>query len=74
MNFLGEVRVAVLADGDMIDVRNLRADCIQACFDRQRGKTAEMFMAVETLLGNGKFHFAIQNDRRRSIGVKHVEA
>ena len=33
LHFPGEICIAVLADGDMIDVRNLRADCVQARLD-----------------------------------------
>ncbi len=74
MNLLRQIGVAILTDGYVLDIRNLGAHCVEACFDRQRGKSAEVFMAVQTLLGNGELHFAIEHDRCRSIGVKHIEA
>ena len=72
--FLRQVRVAVLAHGYMFDVRNLRADCIQTCFDCKRGEPAEVLMTVQAFLGNGKLDFAVEHDRRRGVGMKHVEA
>src|SRR5580658_4673936 len=74
LNFLREVRVAVLTNGYMFNIGNLRANCIQARSDRERRESAEVFMAVQPLLSNGELHFTIENERRGGIGVKHVEA
>ncbi len=74
LNFLCQIRIAVLPDGHVVDVSNLRADRIQALFDRERGETAEMFVTVQTLLSNSEFDFAIEHDRRRGVGMKHVKA
>ena len=59
LNFLDQIRIAVLADGDVVDIGNLRADGIQAGFHRERGKSAEVLVPVQTLFGNGEFHFSI---------------
>jgi hypothetical protein len=69
-----QVRIAVLADRHMFHVRYLRPDGIQACFDGQRRKTAIVFVAIETLFGNSKFHFAVEEYRRGRIRVEHIEA
>ena len=74
LNFLGEVRVAVLADGDVVDVTNFRADCVETRLHRERWKSAEMFMTVEALLGDGEDDFSIAHDGGGGVGVKHVEA
>src|SRR5579862_382099 len=73
-NLLREIRIAVLANSHMFDIRDLRAHGIEACLNRECRKTTEMFMPVKTLLRNGEFHFAIKHDRRGGVGMKHVQA
>ena len=41
LNFLGEIRVAVLADRDVVDVGDLCAHRIQTRFDRKRGESRQ---------------------------------
>ena len=73
MNFLGQVRIAVLADGNVVDIGNLRAHGVQTGFNRQRGKSGEMFNPVEAFFGNRKNYFAVLHDSGGSVRVKHVE-
>jgi hypothetical protein len=58
----------------MFDVGDFRSNCIQARFDGERRKSAEVFMTIQALLGNGELHLSIQYDRGGGIGVKHVKA
>ncbi len=74
MDFFGEIRVAVLAYGDMVDIGNLRAHCVKTGFDCESGKTGKMFMAVEPFFGDGEGEVSIDNDGRRGVGMKHVES
>src|SRR5439155_2203047 len=74
LNFLRQVRVAILSNSDVSQVRNPCASCIEAGFHCQRRETAEVLVAVETLLGNSEDDFTILHDGRRGIGVKQVEA
>ena len=71
-DLLRQVRVAILAYGNVADVGNLCTHCIQTRFDRKRGETAEVLTAIQALLGDGKDHFTVMHDRRGSIGMKHV--
>jgi hypothetical protein len=59
LNLLGEIGVAVLADGYMLDVGNLCADGVKARFNGKCGKAAKMFVTVQTLLGDSEFHLAV---------------
>ena len=74
MNFLGEVRIAVLTYSHVVDICNLRADEIQASFNRERGKTGIVLYAVQALFGNSEYHLAILHQCRRGIAVKHVQS
>ena len=38
------------------------------------GKPAEVLATVQALLGDGKLNFTVEHDRRRGVGMKHVEA
>jgi hypothetical protein len=58
----------------MVDVRNLCAHGIKTRFHGERGKAAEVFSAVETLFSDGEGNFAIDDDRRGGVRVKHIEA
>jgi hypothetical protein len=72
LNFFRKIGVAVLAHGDVVDVRNLCADGIETRFDRQRGEAGVVLAAVQTFFGNGKSYFAIVENRRGGVGMKHV--
>jgi hypothetical protein len=72
LDFLCEIRLAILTDRDVVDVRNLCADRVETRLDRERGETAEVLATIEALLGDGEGHFTIMHDRRRGIGMKHV--
>ena len=72
MDFLRQIRVAVLTDRHVLNIRDLRSHCIQACLHGERRKSSEMFTAVQPFLGDSELHFTIDDDGRRGIGVKHV--
>src|SRR5690242_6500026 len=50
LNFLREIRIAILTNGHVLDIRDLCAHRIQAGFDCQSRESAEMLMTVEPLL------------------------
>src|SRR5581483_5991758 len=73
LHFLGEVGVAVLADGDMVNVGKARARGVEASADGEAGKSAVVLDTVEALLGDREQDLAVLNDGGGGIGVKHVE-
>ena len=72
LDFLREIRVAILADSDVVNIRNLCAYGVETRLDSKRGETAEVLVAIEALFGDGEDHFTVMHDRRRGVGMKHV--
>jgi hypothetical protein len=72
LNFFGEISVAILADGNVVNVGNLRAYGIETRLDSKRGETAEVLAAIEALLGDREDYLTVMHDGRRGVGVKHV--
>src|SRR5205085_5292763 len=57
-----------------IDVVQLHACCVEAVLNRDRRKTGPVLDAAEALFLAGGDEFAIDDDRRRRIGVVRVNA
>ena len=74
LHFLGKIGVAVLANGYVLNVGELGAHSVETRLHRQRGKTAEVLVPVQSLLGDRKKNLSVFDDRRRSVSMKHVEA
>src|SRR5580700_1899281 len=74
LNFLSEVRVAVLTYSHVVDVCDLGTDKVQASLNRKRGKTRIVLDAVQALFGNGEYDLAILHQCSRGVTVKHVQS
>ena len=73
MNFLHQICVAVLTNGNMLNVGNLCTNRIETRFYGQCRKATKVLVAIQPLLGNRELHFAVEHDRCGSVGVKHIE-
>src|SRR5437868_7857200 len=62
LNFPDQIGVAVLTDRHMLDVRDLRPNCIQTGFYGQSRKSPKVFASVEPLFRNGKLKFTVEHD------------
>jgi hypothetical protein len=58
----------------VIDIGNLRANEVQASFDRERRKTRVVLNAVQALFSNGENDLAVLHDCSRGVGVKHIQS
>jgi hypothetical protein len=74
LHFLGEVSIAILADRDVLNVRNSRSHRIQAGFNGKRGKTSIVLLPIQPFFGNRENDFPILHDGSRGVGMKHIEA
>src|SRR5260370_21457846 len=72
LNLLCEIRVAVLADGHMLDIGNLRPDRIQTGLDRESGKSAEVFMAGWAVRRHSGLQLSLDPTPPAGAGAQHI--
>src|SRR5580698_3168942 len=74
LNFFRQVRIAILAYRHVIDIGNLRANEVEAGFNRERRKTSVVLNAVQALFGNRENNLAVLHQCSRRVRVKHVQS
>src|SRR5439155_335150 len=57
LDLSGEVGIAVLTDGDVINIRHLCARGVEAGFNGERRKAGIVLDPIQALFGNGKNYF-----------------
>src|SRR5690606_1166399 len=69
-----KMRIAVLVERDVVDIRQRDAGLLQAISDRLRGKASPMLEPAKTFFLGGRDQLAVLDEGGRRIAVKGVEA